>query len=266
MFRPLRHVCVAASLSLIGMPAAATVFIVNPAYAPGINGIYTQQPGAGPGGSGNYGVELRGGDSGGTATWEIGVGAGASSTGFFNQGQLNWGCGNTGPDGCGTIFDYVLTWRPATTPQTTAALSISLTPQGVTNPPTTTVVTPIGQGYAPLVGNTLRIWAKRDASFTVSEVDGRAFNVSRNGVPSGSAVAASDIYFFSPSNWGLDGLVAKGTLRIKGGGNSGREIFFTNGNFNPTAPYPEPDTWMLMIAGFGLVGGVMRRRRRAATA
>jgi hypothetical protein len=26
---------------------------------------------------------------------------------------------------------------------------------------------------------------------------------------------------------------------------------------------PEPATWAMMIAGFGLVGGVMRRRREA---
>ena len=259
MIPHLHRLAIVASLALASAPAAATVFIVNPAYAPGINGSYTQQPGVG---GGTYGVELRGGNSATNGTWEIGVGAGTSVAGNFTEGQINWGCGPSGPDGCGTIYNFVLTWRPATTPATPAALSISLTPQGGTG--TTTVVTPIGTGYAPLVGDTLRIWAKRDASFTVSEVDGRAFNVSRTGVPSGAPTAASDIYFYSPSNWGLDGLVAKGTLRIKGGSNSSREIFFANGNFNPSGPYPEPGTWMLMIAGLGLVGGAMRRQRLAA--
>ena len=33
------------------------------------------------------------------------------------------------------------------------------------------------------------------------------------------------------------------------------------------APVPEPGTWVSMIAGFGLVGGLARRRRgRAITA
>lgn len=32
-----------------------------------------------------------------------------------------------------------------------------------------------------------------------------------------------------------------------------------------TSPVPEPATWALMISGFGLVGGVMRRRNRQVT-
>lgn len=34
----------------------------------------------------------------------------------------------------------------------------------------------------------------------------------------------------------------------------------------PAGPIPEPSTWLLLIAGFGLTGGAMRRRRRVATA
>lgn len=30
----------------------------------------------------------------------------------------------------------------------------------------------------------------------------------------------------------------------------------------PTSPVPEPATWTMLIAGFGMVGGAMRRRRR----
>lgn len=264
MNRPARHLARAAAVCAVlaaAMPAGAAVYIVNPAYAPGINGTYTQYS-DGPGGT--YGVELRGGNGTTNGDWEIGVGARTSVNNYFNQGQLNWGCGANGAIGCGTIFNFVLTWRPATTPQTSGALSISLTPASGSNPPTTTVVTPIGLGYAPIVGDTLRIWAKRDASFTVTEVDGKAFNVSRTGDAGGGPTVASDVYFYSPDNWGLDGLIAKGTLRIRGGGGSAREIFFANGDFDPSAPYPEPDTWILMIAGFGLVGAMMRRRRQLA--
>ncbi|SIO16668.1 PEP-CTERM protein-sorting domain-containing protein [Parasphingorhabdus marina DSM 22363] len=32
-----------------------------------------------------------------------------------------------------------------------------------------------------------------------------------------------------------------------------------------TAPVPEPSTWAMMIGGFGLVGGAMRRRRKMTT-
>jgi hypothetical protein len=32
------------------------------------------------------------------------------------------------------------------------------------------------------------------------------------------------------------------------------------------ATVPEPASWALMIAGFGLVGGMMRRQRRALAA
>jgi hypothetical protein len=35
--------------------------------------------------------------------------------------------------------------------------------------------------------------------------------------------------------------------------------------FGPTAPVPEPASWAMMIVGFGVVGGVMRRRRAAVT-
>ena len=36
---------------------------------------------------------------------------------------------------------------------------------------------------------------------------------------------------------------------------------FTVAGFAPTAAVPEPATWGMMIAGFGLLGGVMRRRK-----
>jgi hypothetical protein len=110
-----------------------------------------------------------------------------------------------------------------------------------------------------LTGDTLRIWAKRDASFTITSVDGTPFSVSGTGIASGAPTAANDFYFFSPDNWGGDGVTMKGTLRIAGGRGSTNQIFISNGNF-----VPEPQTWAMLIAGFGLVGLAMRRRQTTA--
>jgi len=53
-----------------------------------------------------------------------------------------------------------------------------------------------------------------------------------------------------------------------GGGGSGGFIGISGGNIgiaptpitSPTSPVPEPSGWALMILGFGVVGGVMRRK------
>jgi hypothetical protein len=44
------------------------------------------------------------------------------------------------------------------------------------------------------------------------------------------------------------------------------EAFALNRTAATFAAVPEPASWALMLGGFGLVGGVMRTRRRAATA
>jgi hypothetical protein len=49
---------------------------------------------------------------------------------------------------------------------------------------------------------------------------------------------------------------ASGSITTGGGGGGGGE----------TPVIPEPATWAMMIAGFGLVGGMMRRRRHAQAA
>lgn len=43
-------------------------------------------------------------------------------------------------------------------------------------------------------------------------------------------------------------------------------IFIHTDFINAALAVPEPDSWALMIAGFGLVGGSLRRQRKAATA
>lgn len=48
--------------------------------------------------------------------------------------------------------------------------------------------------------------------------------------------------------------------------NNGPEVGKLATNQGPVSvPVPEPTTWAMMIAGFGLVGGAMRRRRTPAT-
>lgn len=41
-----------------------------------------------------------------------------------------------------------------------------------------------------------------------------------------------------------------------------RSQYFDNASLNFTAAVPEPGTWAMMIAGFGIVGGTMRRRQK----
>ncbi|KAB7644440.1 PEPxxWA-CTERM sorting domain-containing protein [Polymorphobacter fuscus] len=67
-------------------------------------------------------------------------------------------------------------------------------------------------------------------------------------------------------NWsGID----KVTFAIAGGssaGMGGSGNYFALDNLTVTSDVPEPASWAMMIAGFGLVGAVMRRRRIAAFA
>ena len=45
--------------------------------------------------------------------------------------------------------------------------------------------------------------------------------------------------------------------------NSPKINAFEVANFSVTAPVPEPETYVLMLAGLGAVGFMSRRRRRA---
>jgi hypothetical protein len=204
--------------------------------------------GEGGGGTGVYGVELRGGDNGRRATWEIGVGA-ATSQKDFNQGQWDWGCDAKQENGCGIEAAFRLEWSPD-------GLVFALENQKAM----TVIKAPPGAG---LSGNTLKIFAKGDASLTLHAIDGTEMKVALAG--GGGEKAADALFLYSPLRWARDGLVAKGVLRMKGGGNSARAITFSEGDFTPDGAVPEPEAWSLMIIGFAFVGAAIRRQRYLLT-
>jgi hypothetical protein len=57
-------------------------------------------------------------------------------------------------------------------------------------------------------------------------------------------------------------------LVIPGGGGGGTTTLVTppsGGNPTPVPGVPEPGTWAMMIIGFGMLGGLLRRRRRTTS-
>jgi len=233
MYSQLFKAGAAFALALAAVQAtAATTLVVD-----GIDGTYTQLEPRSPG---VYGVELRFGDSGNAATWEIGAGSQTSVTGSFEQAQFNWGSG-TG------VHDFNLTWN---------ATGLSITVGG------TTV-----SSSAAIVGNTLNVGVKRDATLFIDTINGQAINLSFNG-PAAPASQDNFLFFAGLNGWAGNALNATGTVRIGSsrGTGSASEIFFSGGNFAPNGVIPEPATWAMLIAGFGMVGTAMRRRRTAFAA
>jgi hypothetical protein len=237
------RVAVALGLAFSGGAAKAAIKLVNPVYGATKLGRFVP---FGVGG-GTYGVEVRSGNGAANGDWEIGVGRQTSVAGAFTAGQRTLGCVTTPGNqqaGCGTVLPFSLSW---------SATALSFTLGG------TTVVSPGGAGLAGLSGDTLRIWAKRDASFTITDIDGTPLALSGAGI-TGAPAASNDFYIFSPDNWRGDGLTLTGTMRVAGGRGSSNEIFISHGSY-----VPEPATWAMLAGGFGIVGA-MRRRRRVSVA
>jgi PEP-CTERM motif len=70
-------------------------------------------------------------------------------------------------------------------------------------------------------------------------------------------------------NWTAVGVSFNGTAKsINFAGTAGRTGFdnITFGTDTPTPGVPEPASWAMLIAGFGLTGAAMRRRRSTAVA
>jgi hypothetical protein len=88
-----------------------------------------------------------------------------------------------------------------------------------------------------------------DINFTEATLNGLALQIT-NGAPVATAITLSQIFSAGGTN----------TLIIKGLAGSNASY---SGTVNYTvSPVPEPATWAMMIGGFGLVGGAMRRRTR----
>lgn len=230
--RPLLLVAAAAS---IASPAFAVTQVV-----PGVTGTYVEYQPILPGTAGNYGAELKGGNNALNGDWEVGLGRRTSAGGNFTSGQFQWG-------NYPTDRAFTLTWN---------ASGISMNIGG-------TVFTDAGVA-APVYGNTLHIYMKRDAKLTINTIDGQAINQSWTSV--GNPRSDVELFFWSPTAWGGDGFTVTGTLAVRGGSGSANGIQFKVGDYVPNAVVPEPATWAMLIAGFGMVGFAARRRQAIARA
>lgn len=87
--------------------------------------------------------------------------------------------------------------------------------------------------------------------------------------PAGSAPGASGAGVTAPGFIGPGGGLVPGGI---GGGGAGGGVVPPGGGGGVTpppptvVPVPEPGTWAMMILGFGMIGGMMRRRARRAIA
>jgi hypothetical protein len=207
-----------------------------------IGATYMGEPAQGSGSGGAYGVELRGGRSGLAGDWEIGAGRGTSRSGNFTQGQFDWAS-------LPGAYDFTLTW-------TTDSLSITV---GAT---TVTYLNPQldSSTGAPLVGNTLRVTAGREAVVTFTSVDG----LSNPAGIDGNGPQPNEVYFVTDDNWGGNGLTVTGTVDILGGGGSANTVFFRVGETTLPVPVPEPATLALLGMGLAGLSFAARRRRNAA--
>jgi hypothetical protein len=219
----------------VALPATAAISLVTP----GVDGSYVEHQPVLPGTAGNYGVELKGGNNGTNGDWEVGLGKRTSSNPVqFLAGQFAWGA-------YPNERAFTLTWD---------ASGVSINIGG-------TLFTD-GSFDAPVFGDTFHIYMKRDAMLTIDSIDGQAIGQSWTSV--GNPRSDVELYFFSPNAWGGDGFTVTGKLGVKGPGGSANGIQFKVGDFTPNPAVPEPTTWAMLIAGFGLVGAAARRRSGAA--
>lgn len=184
---------------------------------------------------GFYGAEMRGGRAG-RADWEIGVGEQTSNPGSFNQGEYGWGA---------EPVSFSMDWSGSSMNVTVGDTSVS-------------------RDFSWTLGNTLAIFAKRDAELTINEINGESLPGSVAGIPGNGTLQS--LYVTSdtvPAAWSLQGFI-----RVAGGRGSANSIGITTGNYTASAdnlePVPEPITVVGTLLAAGL-GYQMKRKRDAAS-
>lgn len=188
---------------------AATLSFVQP----GVGGEFTPLVPRDPG---TYGFEGRGGSP---TTWELGVGTHTSVPGSFNEANFSWG----------ELTPFEMTWSPGSL--------VSVRVGGSS----------LSYSANWLVGNAIRVTAKRNAFLSISEVDGQSLAGSIGDI-SGSAL--EQLYIAGDSL--LDGWTLRGQIQIAPGGNSRNEILITSGNFaSEETPEPGAAAALILAAGAG---------------
>jgi hypothetical protein len=116
------------------------------------------------------------------------------------------------------------------------------------------------QGYiSPTPSLTYTLWDSSVAAASMSSTSSLAFY---NDLGSGTSFGSVGV------NVGSNNTIVSFNLNASGLGalNAGRGTFVGFGGSVSTAvpAVPEPATWAMMLAGFGIVGGAMRRRHRTS--
>jgi hypothetical protein len=104
-------------------------------------------------------------------------------------------------------------------------------------------------------------------NFGTSNIGSFGFSYTGGVLTDYSFTYSATSFFFAPDPYPGSYITAPGVFSGIVLGNAGT-IFSGNGVLTVTASpaVPEPETWALLIAGFGVAGGAMRLRRSHATA
>ena len=111
-----------------------------------------------------------------------------------------------------------------------------------------------GFGSGTVTTSASRLFSANDLDFTSVFVNGVAAEITRSGGGLFEVAFTNNVPIVANQ---LNSIVVNGLSR--GGGAYGGQATFI------TAAVPEPASWALMIGGFGLVGGAMRRRTLRAS-